>query len=833
MLSRRLDAAAEGRGGAAVVVGEAGIGKSRLLDVLAAEAADRGMVVLRGRAVEATTPVAYRPVVESLCSLVRSGRAPAREDLVPFDRLLGALIPDWLDAGAPVIEPSVVVVAEAVLRFLGATAGSVGCLLVLEDLHWADPETWSILDYLADNLAGERVLCAASWRTGEPGDVGARSRGLPTSRAAETLVLDRLDDAAVATMVASCLDGPSVGDDVLALVARAEGVPFLVEEVLATARGSGVLTFDGRRWSVTSTAPVVPASFVEDVSRRLVDVGEEGRIVVVAGALLGRRFEWHLLPAIAGLDDAATFAALRKAVDRRLIEVDDDPSRFRFRHALSRDAVLSDALPPERAELARRAVAAIEAAHPALDDEWCQRAAALALEADDHERAPRLLFDAGRRALAAGALRTAESALERGRDVALRDDPIVADLEECLVEVTASIGNRDRAHEIGRSLLQRLGDGPENATRRSRVQLRLARASIAASRWDEAEIHVGSARADAAGAESESQLAEADALDALIALGRDRRDEAVMLARRAHDGARRAKLPQVACEALEVVGRCARVDDLHAAEAAFAESHDLAAREGLTVWRLRALHELGTIDMLRSGDLGRLESARELAASTGALATGAMIDVQLCGVLVGRDDPEPAVAVARRAGDIARRLSLGPTLAVALGFEANAHARAGRPAVAERCLADAAMHAGDDPSVPVFAACARAVTALLDDDREAALTHIEGVAHDARFFSPLIGWWVLLHALDPHRGAAAVAAVRATGEPAHYLARPYFVYAEAVVLGRAGRARRGYRHGVRSRRPARRVRVVPPARSSSRRRSGAGRRLGRPRQLGT
>ena len=234
-----------------------------------------------------------------------------------------------------------------------------------------------------------------------------------------------------------------------------------------------------------------------------------------------------------------------------------------------------------------------------------------------------------------------------------------------------------------------------------------------------------------------------------IALGRDRRDEAVRLARRAYDSARRANLPQVACEALEVVGRCARVDDLDAAEEAFAESHDLAAREGLTVWRLRALHELGTIDMLRSGDLGRLESARELAASTGALSTGAMIDVQLCGVLVGRDDPEPAVAVARRAGDIARRLSLGPTLAAALGFEANAHARAGRPAMAERCLADAAMHAGDDPSVHVFAACARAVTALLDDDREAALTHIEGVAHDIRFFSPLIGWWVLLHALDP------------------------------------------------------------------------------------
>ena len=784
ILSGLLDAASEGRGGVGVVVGEAGIGKSRLLDALATEATDRGMMVLRGRAVEVTTPVAYRPVAEALCSLVRRGRGPPRAGLAPFDHLLAALIPDWRDPERPVLEPSVVVVAEAVIRFLRATAGPVGCLLVLEDLHWADPETSSILDYLVDNLLSERVLCAASWRTDEPTGLAARWRGLPTSRA-ETVLLDRLDDSAVASMVASCLDAASVGDDILELVGPAEGIPFLVEEVLETARRSGVLTFDGHRWCVSSSDAVVPPPFVDDVRRRLVEVGDNGRTVVVAGALLGRRFEWHLLPATTGLDDAATVAALRDAVALRLVEV-DDASTFRFRHALSRDAVLSNVLPPERADLAGRALGAIEAAHPGLDGEWCERAAALAIEAGDRGRAPELLLDAGRRALASGALLSAESALERGREAARPDDPILEDLEECLVEATASIGNRRRAHEVGQSLLRRLGDGPDNATRRAGVELRLARSSVTACQWDEAEAHVGAARRDAVGAEDTRQLSEADALDALIALGRDRPADAVGLARRAHDAALRVGLPRVACEALEVVGRCARVDDLDAAELAFAESHDLAEREGLTIWRLRALHELGTIDMLRNGDLGRLEAARELATATGALATAAMIDVQLCGVLVGRDDPEPAVAVARRAGDIARRLSLGQTLAVALGFEANAHARAGRPAAAERCLTEAATYAEDDPSVHVFAACARTVTALLDDDRETALSHVEGVAHDARFFSPLIGWWVLLHALDPQRGEAAVAVVRESGEPAHYLARPYFTYAEAVVLGRAG-----------------------------------------------
>ncbi|HEX7276944.1 MAG TPA: LuxR C-terminal-related transcriptional regulator, partial [Acidimicrobiales bacterium] len=101
---------------------------------------------------------------------------------------------------------------------------------------------------------------------------------------------------------------------------------------------------------------------------------------------------------------------------------------------------------------------------------------------------------------------------------------------------------------------------------------------------------------------------------------------------------------------------------------------------------------------------------------------------------------------------------------------------------------EAYIHAGGDPSIDVFAACARTSLALRDDDRSAAIDHAEEVAGDARFFSPLIGWWALLKALDPDSGDAAVESVRASGEPAHYLARPYFFYADAVVLGRHGRA---------------------------------------------
>ena len=101
---------------------------------------------------------------------------------------------------------------------------------------------------------------------------------------------------------------------------------------------------------------------------------------------------------------------------------------------------------------------------------------------------------------------------------------------------------------------------PLDAGRRAGVRLRLARASIAARRWDEAIASVDAARCDAAEADRGDVAAEADALAALIALDRDEPAEAKALAERARDDALRHHRYEVACEALEVLGRCARTE---------------------------------------------------------------------------------------------------------------------------------------------------------------------------------------------------------------------------------------------------------------------------------
>ena len=150
---------------------------------------------------------------------------------------------------------------------------------------------------------------------------------------------------------------------------------------------------------------------------------DDPRQVLGAAAVLGRRFDWALLSRVTGLPDAAVVAALRRGVGLQLVAADRDS--FRFRHALTQEAVLAGLLPPERAALAGRALAAVESAHPGLPGAWCMLAADLAEDAGHAARAVALLVEAGRRDLAVGALASAEHTLTRARDLAGPDDAVL------------------------------------------------------------------------------------------------------------------------------------------------------------------------------------------------------------------------------------------------------------------------------------------------------------------------------------------------------------------------------------------------------------------------
>ena len=786
--------AGERRGSTLFLIGEAGVGKSRLAREALDMARRRGFNVLWGRATPAASQVAFRPLAEALLSQFRDAGPPESPELQPFRPILGRLLPEWRTDGGERADESIVLLAEAVLRVLRVLGRTHGCLIVLEDLHWADPDTMAIVEYLADNLASEPVVCLGTLRAEGSSPGLAVASSLTARRVASAVELSPLSEAEVSAMARACLGSASLPGEFEAILQEcADGLPFLVEELLAGAAGAGVVVQTDHGWRVEpGFEPAVPRTLVATVVERLDALGPSARAALGAAAVLGRRFDWTILPIITELPDQEVLAALGRATAAQLLVCEQrGPGSFRFRHALTRDAVLGQLVAAERAFLARRALAAVERIHPQLEDDWCELAAQLAVQAGDREGAAPLLLQAGRRSLARGALATAETTLGRALEMAIDNRALALDIQDALCETLSSAGKVDRALEVGDTLVAQLESQPGPTQKLCQVHLRLAGAAATACHFDVAETHL--ARVSALAGPDESVTARAEVISALILFGRGDPERAAEAARRALAAAERAGLHAVACEALEVVGRAARLGDLDRAEAAFVRAHAIAMEHGLTLWRVRALFELGTLDLLRGREVDRLLAARELALTTGALAVAAQVDLHIAGWYAMRLDGAHAVQAARSCADVAGRFGMHQLLAIALVFEADGLARLGRRDDMETQLQKAFALRGDDPEVCAMAwAHVRARSSLIQENRRRALQELEtaiGYFRRLPTAPAVIGraYWVVLRAVDGQDGETALAELQASGATANFLIRGYTHLAEAVLLGRAGR----------------------------------------------
>jgi DNA-binding CsgD family transcriptional regulator len=572
-------------------------------------------------------------------------------------------------------------------------------------------------------------------------------------------------------MVRACL--PEAGGDVIVRVQElAEGIPFLVEESLA--------------------ASGVPGSFADGVRSRLAALTADERLVLYTAALLGRQFDWRLLGATAGLDASLVTTALERGVAAQLLTVSGDA--FRFRHMLTREAVAAALLPPQRAALAAQALSAVQASHPELPGGYGDLAADLALQAGRRAEAGALLAASGQAALRRGALATAARTLARAVDL-LDDQDQRASAEMLLIESLTLAGQVDEAMRAAQRLTSSLPAGPGSAATRLAVHLKLAHAAVGATRWADARRQLGLA-ADLLAARPDAALsAEAWVLGAELALA----DGDLAQARELASSALRSPSvsPGIRCHGLELTGRVLRATDLDGARQAFEQALSTAEEAGLAVHRLRALHELGTIDMFDRADTGRLTQARRTAGELGAASTGAVIDLQLTAAGFFRFDLGAAERHARSGLETASRLGLAKTRAILLLFLGEISALRLDPAAMDSYLALAMDAEPGDPEIEGSAlAGGHGMLALLRDDRRAALDGLgRGIALldtlPQQGPAPYRALWPLLLAADGDpRAAAETARARQIGLTVNLVNRGLLGYADAILAGQTGQHER-------------------------------------------
>lgn len=455
-------AAAEAATGAPrvmVVGGEAGIGKSRLIDELCASL-DASVVVARGQCVEfGTVGVPYAPLIGVLRDLVdavgtEAVFAAAAGGAGTLRGLVEARTPAERDERLGVER-----LDEVVTTILETLSAEREVVVVVEDLHWADPATLDVVRFLARMLRTGRLLVVISYRSDDVGR-GHPLRGvlaeLERNRRVSRVLLDRLDPVQVRAQLTGLIGTEASAERSRAVFERSEGVPFFVEELAD--------------WSDERT---VPATLRELLLARYEDLGRETQRIVRALAAGGGHVDHAILAEVVEPTDDLD-AALREGIDAGVIVVAG--RGYDFRHALVREAVADELLPGESAEVHARYAQALER-RPTDPSGLAARSVLVSahwLEAHDLEQAFRTSVEGMRLSRSAFAYASAAQLGERALGLwhRVRDPEATAGMPH--VELLDSVARSWRgAGEMGRALAtvdQALAEAdPDDRIRRARL----------------------------------------------------------------------------------------------------------------------------------------------------------------------------------------------------------------------------------------------------------------------------------------------------------------------------------------------------------------------------
>ena len=502
-LTALTDTVARGTEGDAVVAlvgGDAGIGKSRLVAEVADVARRAGALILEGGCVSLGNGegLPFAPIVEALRRLpevISTGQVAGVEDLDALRTTetadLGRLLPELGTAGddeTDVFDRPAWVQArifEALLALLRTLGDHAPVVFIVEDLHWSDSSTRDVLSFLARNARTERLAVVGTYRTDELSRRHPLRPWLSEMERVPRVVridIGRFGRAELDAQIAAILGHRGSVDLLDAIERRAEGNPFFVEELLASGAGQ--------------PGDSLPPTLRDVLMTRVTALSEDAQRILGVAAVAGRTVESDLLAEVAGSEETAVEGALREALAAQILAIDPQshPDAYRFRHALLAEAVYDDLLPSERRRLHAAYATALDALPVAAGAQGANQLAALAHHATAaHEpmRALRAWVNAARAAAAAHAFHAASQAYERAIElwdaVPADDRPTDTDAAALYHEgaLAAMVSGRDnRAVHLARAALDRL-DPDQHLERWAAANERLARALWISGRMDE------------------------------------------------------------------------------------------------------------------------------------------------------------------------------------------------------------------------------------------------------------------------------------------------------------------------------------------------------------
>jgi predicted ATPase/class 3 adenylate cyclase len=419
LLAARWSQACDGRGQAVLLSGEAGIGKSRLVRMLAEHLSETGSTVLEGRGSPYYTQTAFYPIGDMLHQTFRLGDLPRATD--PLRQCEAVLQQCGLDAQAhlPFVAPLVNlplpperdVTAQltpqrrrqrtfaSLCALFIAMADQQPLLFVLEDLHWMDPTTLEWLDLLLDQTPSSAILLLLTCRPEFNPPWALRSY-------LTQVTLDRLSVQQSSRMVASIIRHAALPEPVVQqIVEHSDGVPLFIEELTRSVLDTG------------STARV-PTTLQDALMARLDQVGAARRTAQL-GAIIGRQFDDALIRAVSPLDEMSLQQDLHCLVGNELLYqrgVGSDAT-YRFKHALIQDAAYQSLLKGTRQQFHQQVARAVETHFPEIAEQQPELLAHHYTEAGISEQAISYWQKAGEKAILRSANLEAIIYLRKGMEL--------------------------------------------------------------------------------------------------------------------------------------------------------------------------------------------------------------------------------------------------------------------------------------------------------------------------------------------------------------------------------------------------------------------------------